>query len=195
MLKSFIYICLKKLGVICSCISATCSSITFFTLKKLSMKKVHWATCSIYVCWAGIPMSLILSVCMATFGSAHQNLSQEVPHLPMDLFYAFISSSLSICAQIWMSKALIYEDATKVAILKTCDVFIACVLQYFFLGILIDYLAIIGSISIVLSTLTIIGFKIMSSRYEDFKLQKSKTESGPEGFKENVFFKVIFFQI
>lgn len=162
-------------------------------MKKLSIRKVHWATCSIYVCWAGIPVSLILSICFTAFGGFHTDPKSELPYLPMDLFYSFVSGSFSICGQIFMAKALIYEDATKVAILKTSDVFIACLLQYFFLGIVMDRLAIIGSVSIVLSTITILAFKIIVNRYEDFK--QDRIERTKEDFKENCCLKMIFFKI
>ena len=87
----------------------------------------------------------------------------------MDLFYSLFSAVLSLGGQILLTLALIYEDPTKLAVLKTTDVFFACLLQYCLLGIVIDYLAVIGSCSILAATLTILSFRYFQDRYEDHK--------------------------
>jgi drug/metabolite transporter (DMT)-like permease len=195
------------IGIGFAFLSAIFTSLIFFTLKKLSFKKVHWATCTIFVCWVGLPIAVVLSIFMSFYGGFHQDISKELDDLPMDIFYSVLSSCFSLSGQIFLTKAMLHEEATKIAITKTIDVFFACVLQYVFLGIVADYLAIVGSCSILLATITIMGFKMVSKKYEDMKQQKQleyedeaarnslESKEGPKRPKENVCLKFVFIKV
>lgn len=172
----------------------------FFTLRKLSNVQIHWATSTIYTCWFGIPMSLIISAVLTHLGLYHQDWENELPMLPMDLFYAFVASFFSCLAQTCMVKAFNYENPTKIAITKTVDVLFACILQYIFLGLIIDSFEIIGSGSILLSTIIILGFKLLDNKYEGYVAQAQETLSTSSAedmateriLKKNFFLKLIF---
>lgn len=179
----------------------------FFTLKKLSFKKVHWATCTIYVCIVGMPLSLALSAFLIYKGLFHKNVAQELDQLPMDVYYSALSSMCSLSGQIFLTKALMHEEATKIAIIKTIDVFFACLLQYFLLGVLVDALAVVGSCSILLATITIMVFKILERKYsirKQNRLEKYQQEcaqsslenrTSPEAPKESLCMRFVFVKL
>jgi len=91
----------------------------------------------------------------------------------MDIFNSIFSAGISLTGQISLTLAFIYEDATKLAVLKTTDVLFACLLQYILLGVVIDYLAVIGSCSILMSTFTILSFRFFQERYESYKVAEA----------------------
>ncbi len=174
---------LKK-GIFFALVCATSTSNVYLILKKLTNAKVHWATSIIYVCWAGLPLSIIISILLVYQGSYHKNFDLERDDFPMDIYYSMLSASFSLGGQILLTLAFFYEDATKLAVLRTTDVFFACLLQYFMLGVVIDYLTIIGSCSILLATFTILSFKIMQDRYDDYKVsQQAKNDTGNSNLK------------
>lgn len=179
-------------------------------MKKLSNKKVHWASTVVYVCWPGIPFSLILSFVLYKYGLYHQDIQSELKDLPMDLYYSVLSALLSLAGQIFLAQAFVYEDATKIAITKTVDVFFTCCLQYFLLGVIIDLFAIVGSCSILSATISILVFKMLENKYADYKDKKVKrqeklkdielTKGGSEGVesrlsKRDYLLKLIFFKL
>jgi len=183
-----------KIGVLFALVSATCTSSVFILLKKLSNAKVHWASSTIYVCWGGLPLSILLSLFLVYQGSYHQNVELELDDLPMDIFYSIFSSGLSLTGQILLTLAFIYEDATKLAVLKTTDVLFACLLQYLLLGVVIDYLAVIGSCSILMSTFTILSYRFFQDRYEDYKVAEA-TDSQNGSAKKSCCLEFIFVKI
>jgi hypothetical protein len=90
--------------------------------------------------------------------------------LPMDIFYSSLSAWISLFGQILLNISLKYEDATKIAIAKTIDVFFSAVLQYLLLNISMDYLNMLGAGSILLGTSFVLIFKIFENKYEVYKM-------------------------
>ena len=156
------------MGVMFSMLGASASSCVYLALKKLCKAKVHWAVTTIYVCWFGVPVALVVSGILMLLGHSHQNFSQERDDLPMDLFYSVCSSLFSICGQVTLNIALKYEDATKISLTKTTDVLFSIVLQYILLGIKIDSLGMLGALSILAGTFCVLSFKILENRYESY---------------------------
>lgn len=159
------------IGIGLSFFSAFAVSCAFCLIKKLCQAKVHWATTSIYVSWFGIPFTLALSIILISTNSSHLDLSVEQKDLPMDVFYSSISALLSLTGQICLNIAFKYEDATRIAVTKTVDVFFSAVLQYFILNIYMDSLNMMGALSILLGTSFVLLYKILESKYyeETFK--------------------------
>jgi drug/metabolite transporter (DMT)-like permease len=153
------------IGICLTFFSAFSGACVFLVLKKLNNSKVHWATNTIFVCWFGVPFSVVLSIILFNFGKAHKNIQEELGHLPMDLFYSVLASMLSIGGQIFLNISLKYEDATKIAITKTVDVFFSFILQYILLSIDADYLSVLGAISILTATFSVLMFRMMEAKY------------------------------
>lgn len=161
------------LGIFLGFLGAFSTSCVFLVLKKLNNSKVHWASNTIFVCWFGWPVSLVLSFILYRVGYSHQNFENEKKDLPMDVFYSIMSSIISIMGQIFLNLCLKYEDATKIAITRTTDVLFSTVLQYFILNILIDLLSAIGAFSIMIGSFVILIFKLFENRYEKYNKRQS----------------------
>lgn len=161
------------LGISFTILSAFLTSSTHLLIKKLNKSKVHWAVNTTSVSWFGIPLSIVMSFLMVKFHYAHSNFEQEKKDLPMDLFYSIIASILSNTGQVLLNISLQYEEAIKIAITRTVDVFFAFVLQFVLLGIIPDYLSVIGAMLIITGTFFILIFKILEFKYEKFKLKQS----------------------
>jgi drug/metabolite transporter (DMT)-like permease len=67
-----------------------------------------------------------------------------------------LSAIFGVFGQVCLNAALIYEEATTVALFKTTDVLLTFLLQFFFLNIRVDLFNIKGSLAIVLGTLIIL---------------------------------------
>ena len=112
----------------------------------------------------------------------HTNFEMEKKDLPMDLFYSGVGAVLSIVGQIFLNISLKYEDATKIAIVKTIDVFFSFTLQYLLLNIKVDLFSLIGAVSIISGTFVILLFKLFELKYEMYKKsQKAKELKTPGG--------------
>lgn len=177
------------IGITLTFLGAFSSSVVFLVIKKLCNSKVHWATSTIFVCWFGLPFSLIISAVLVKFEYFHTDLRQERKDLPMDIFYSVLASLLSVLGQILLNISLKYEDATKIAITKTIDVFFSFVLQFFLLNILIDAMSIVGAVFILAGTFFVLIFKILENRYDNFK-KKQQIENKNQ--MRNFILKLIF---
>ena len=93
----------------------------------------------------------------------------------MDIFYSVCASCLSVVGQIFLNIALLYEDATKIAITKTIDVFFSFILQYILLNIDIDLLGLLGACSILTGTFFVLIFKLLENKYQEY-LKHKKSE-------------------
>jgi drug/metabolite transporter (DMT)-like permease len=106
-------------------------------------------------------------------------LSAEKKDLPMDIFYSTLASFSSLMGQIFLNKSFKYEDATKIAITKTIDVFFSFVLQFFLLDIAVDALSIVGAIAILVGTFFVLLFRLVENKFDDKK--KKELESNENG--------------
>lgn len=157
-----------QFGIVLTLIAAFLVSCTYLVIKKLTMRKVHWATNNIFVSLIGLPLSVVASILFVQFGMSHKNFAQEKKDLPMDLFYSILAALLANVAQIFLNLALQYEDTTKIAITKTTDVFIAFVLQFFLLSIEPDSMSMVGAMFIVLATFFVLAFKLLNVKYDQW---------------------------
>lgn len=129
----------------------------------------------------------------------------------MDVFYSVCASCLSVTGQVFLNISLRYEDATKIAITKTIDVFFSFVLQYLLLNVTTDLLGLLGACSILTGTFFVLIFKLFENKYSDYlkkKSEKNQNETA-NGIKTNeddnqtaktiskksLILKIIFFKI
>ena len=156
-----------KLGIVLIVISALfCGALQIF-IKKLCHHNVHWSVNSIYMAFYGLPLSILASVLLFYFGYSHQNLKEELKVLHIQLFFSGLSALFAISGIVFIIKALTYEDATKISIAKTIDVIISFGLQLIILNITVDFLSVLGSFAIVLSTVIVLGFKLIETKIDD----------------------------
>jgi drug/metabolite transporter (DMT)-like permease len=169
---------------------ALCAAIVTVVLKKLCISKVHFSIPIAYTSYFGFPATFILSTLLFFMGISHKNFQDELKLLPMHFGFVLLAASSGLTAQILFNLALNYEDALIVAILKTFDVFIAFVLQYFFLSIKIDIFSVIGSFSIVLGTVLILIYRL----FEENQAKKSDEHTTRTNKSSQVIFKCLKFK-
>lgn len=157
-----------QFGIVLTLIAAFLVSCTYLVIKKLTIRKVNWATNNIFVSLIGLPLSVISSILFIRFGLAHVNFAAEKKDLPMDLFYSILAALLANVAQIFLNLALQYEDTTKIAITKTTDVFAAFILQFLLLDIKPDLMSILGAFLIILATCFVLVYKLLYLKYEQW---------------------------
>ncbi|RNA11471.1 solute carrier family 35 member G1 [Brachionus plicatilis] len=163
------------IGVSMTFLAAIFTSVIFLILKKLSNSKVHWAYSTICVTWFGLPLSFTLSSVLVLFGFYHKDLSIEQQELPMDIFYSSVAASTSLLGQIFLNIAFKYEDATKIAITKTIDMFFSFLLQYLLLDIMVDSWSIFGAIAILIGTFAVLLFRLFEDKYKNLNIEMENT--------------------
>ncbi len=109
-------------------------------------------------------MSLIISLILVLTGVSHSEFHEELKHLPIHLLYNFTAALIGVVGQCVLNIALKYEDASKLAIVKTIDVFYAFILQYLFLNIEANLLSIIGALTLVSGAFSVLIFKIIDNK-------------------------------
>ncbi|CAF0959453.1 unnamed protein product [Brachionus calyciflorus] len=164
------------MGIAMTFLCSLFTGLVYLVLKKLSNSKVHWSYSTICVSWFGLPLSIALSMTLIQLGYYHQNIGAEKHDLPMDIFYSLIASFLSLLGQILLNISFKYEDATKIAIIRTIDVFFSFLLQYLVLSIPIDTLSIFGAMFILVGTFFILLFRLIESKYEKYKIRRQEVD-------------------
>jgi drug/metabolite transporter (DMT)-like permease len=167
-------------GVTFAIISAFGAGSSRVILKKLCNNKVHFSIATIYASYFGLPLSIMLSVVLTLTGVTHKEFfEKELKHLPKHLLYTTIAAFIGIFAQVLLNLALKYEDATKLGIVKTVDVFFAFILQYFLLNIKVNMFSIIGVLSILLGAVLLLLFKIIEAKLSQMRVKRNivKNES------------------
>jgi drug/metabolite transporter (DMT)-like permease len=152
-------------GLMCMIIAAFLFGVLQVVLKSLCNVKVHWSVSTIYIAYFGLPICVASSVLLIYFGFAHRTFT-NFKALQVNVAFSGASAVMAILGQCSLNIALNYEDATKVSILKTIDVFIAFVLQFFILNIRLDVFSVLGSLAILVGTFLVMAFKGLEASYE-----------------------------
>ncbi|RNA24471.1 melanoma inhibitory activity 3 [Brachionus plicatilis] len=157
------------IGVCIVLSSALCFSITQVSVRKLCLINAHFSVATLYPALIGLPASIIISAVLLATDNSNIDLEQNKDVLLLHLSYAVVGGFFGTACNIIIQYALRYEDATKIAMVKTFGVLFSFILQYLFLDITVDFLGIIGAVIIVSAILFVLGLKIL-----DPKLSKSK---------------------
>jgi drug/metabolite transporter (DMT)-like permease len=161
------------LGIVLSLVSALGNSIVQVMLKKLCIRKVHYSIVTIYVTYVGFPVSAFIIFILSVTGASHSNFKLELNVLPLHIFYTFLAAVFGVLGQVFLNVSMNYEDASKIAIVKSMDLFFTFALQYIVLSTPIDAYSILGSISILSGAVLVLVFKIVSENIIEKKSEKS----------------------
>lgn len=165
------------IGILFGIMAAFFSSLVPIFLKNLSNRKVHYSVSVIYASYLGIPFSLLISLVLHLSDLDKRNFEEfnNSSVIAWQLFYSFISASSGVLSQTMMNISIKYEDASKVALLRSTDLLYTFILQHFFLGIDSNLFSIIGASLIFISTILVLVFKIMekSTSKEADKMQRN----------------------
>ena len=177
------------MGISFGLMAALFSSMVPLFLKNLSNRKVHFSVSVIYAGYFGLPFSLLLSLVLHLSNLENRNFEdyKSSSVIIWQLFYSFVSASSGVLSQIMMNISLKYEDASKVALLRSTDLLYTFILQHFFLGIDSNLFSIIGASLIFISTILVLVFKILQ---KSSKKETDKTIKGGGFIKKIFLFKV-----
>lgn len=85
--------------------------------------------------------------------------------LVIQIVYSVLAGIFGTVGIIFLNRALKYEDATKIGILKTTGVLFSFVLQYVFLGITVDFLGVFGAVCVCAGTISVMAIKLAESSH------------------------------
>lgn len=156
----------RLIGVIFTLVGAFGSAGLHIFVRKLCIHNINYAVTTLYGTFLGLPASIMLSLILALTGTHHTNMKCELKYLAYDIIFGTIGSIFAILGVIMFIISLKYEDATKVAILRTIDVLFSFTLQFVILNINSDLLSILGALAILLGTLLALSFKFFKAKNE-----------------------------
>lgn len=175
------------IGIVAAFLSAFSMGSSKILIRKLSIKKVHYAVMILYTSILGLPVSLIISTFLIMSGTSKWAGKLDMNYLvesdlKWHILYAVGAGIIGAVNNFLMIKSLTYEQPTKVSIVKMSDIIFIFIIQYFFLGLHSNSLKIIGAVLVLLSGLVILLYKIMDEKHE-----KNKAECKP-----NLFSRILF---
>ena len=149
------------IGILIALLAAMCSSVVTIVLKKLSNQNVHYSISTAYSAYFGIPVGLTISIISYSTGIEKMDLSiiNDKVEFLSQIGFSLLSAICGTFSQIFMNISLNYEDASKVSLFRSTDVFFAFILQYFFLNIHSNMLSIIGALLILTGPVLILVYK------------------------------------
>lgn len=144
--------------------SALCFSITQVSVRKLCLMNAHFSVATLYPALIGLPVSLIISFILLATNNSNIDLEKNKDVFLLHLGYAVIGGLFGTACNVTIQYALRFEDATKIAMVKTFGVLFSFILQYIFLDIKVDFLGVIGAVIIVSAILFVLSLKIFDSK-------------------------------
>lgn len=172
---------INKIGILLAILESLGRSSSQVVLKKLAVKKVHYAITNIYTVFTGLPYAIILSLILILTGYSHlfENFQTRSEELLEQTVLLCIVAAVGTCNQIIFNLALKYDDVFKISVIKTADLFFVIILQTIFLDITINWLNLIGVLMIFTSTIIIFTFKYYEEQYLD-EIENSNKASEKE---------------
>lgn len=109
----------RIIGISLALVGAFGTGVIHIIIKKLCLNKIHFGVSTLYGSFLGLPSSILTSFLLIITGANHQNFRCEIKHLPFDIAFGLIGGAISVLAIVLMNISLKFEDATKVAFVRT----------------------------------------------------------------------------
>jgi drug/metabolite transporter (DMT)-like permease len=176
----------QTLGVCLAFIAALSVTVIYILIKKLCNQHIHVSIIMLYGSYFGLPAALLVSIFMHIFNdtvkpSAPQ-FNFDTMELVLQVCLTLLSGVFEVVSQLCTNVALKHEDASKIALVKSSEMFLTSLFQYVFLGIVANGFGLVGGLLIFISMCTVLVHKIFD--------QKFKSEHAKPGlFKQIIFFK------
>jgi drug/metabolite transporter (DMT)-like permease len=176
------------LGVLLVFFSAFFYGSLHIIIKKLCNYKIKWFVVTIYDCYFGLPSALVVSYLIYQFKLFNYDgvdiFAIDTNSMLMQLLYSCLSAFFILAGQVSVNLSLIYENPTKVSIIKAFDTVVAFCLQIIILKIKVDKWSLLGSISILIGVFIVFLFKLL-----DKVLVKKKAKAGKN---KNILLRLYF---
>lgn len=188
-------------GFSISIVAALSFSFVAILLKKLAAQKIHYSLILIFSSYIGLPISVIINLIMLLAGFDKKNpvVYTNAGAMAIQLAFALSSAFCGILSQVLMSLSLEYEDAGKMTLFKSADLFFVFILQYIIVNIKTNMYSQIGAFLIFIGILTIMIFKIFDKRNDKKKSMINQQNANNLNkkitvLKQNFLTKLIFFK-
>jgi drug/metabolite transporter (DMT)-like permease len=142
---------------------AICIGIITLILKKLANVRTHYAVVNMFPAYFGFPSSLIIILILKLNGVYHVNINEEKKLYPLHIVYSICGALSGILGISLFNIGFMYEDATKISIIKTVDVVFSFLLQFLLLNVKIDMLGVLGAFFVLSATFFIIISKLFEN--------------------------------
>ena len=163
------------IGVLLAVAAAISYGFVNIILKKLAMLDTHWSLVSIYIVYFGLPVCAALSLLFWHMGFTHTNSnSQTLAFFAEHAAYSLASGAAVVVGFVALNKAFACDDATKVSIAKTTEVFFSALLQLLILGVHVDVLSMCGSVAIFVAIVLVVMFKLVDDKRSTRAAKKRK---------------------
>lgn len=183
------------LGASSSFLCAFSVSFVNILLRKLAVKKAHYAVVTLYTSVMGLPIALLLSYILMYTGASNlvYNYNHKFNELIWHILFSVIAGIISALNQIISNLSFKYIEASKISLIRASDLFFVYLFQYIFLNVESKILTTIGAVLILSSTLFILIFEILDEKHSK-NLDKHKQSSPKEPKILSCFEKLFFYR-
>lgn len=145
---------------------------------------------TIYASYFGIPVTSLISYVLIQndFAPRDPQLYSTIPSLLEQVGYSVTSALCGTLSQVFINVALRYEDASKVSIYRSTDLFFTYIFQYFLMDISTNLLSAVGAFLIIFGTVLILIYKIAEKRVT------KRTAKAKETNDQNLCTKIFLFK-
>jgi drug/metabolite transporter (DMT)-like permease len=156
------------LGALAALGAAFFSASLAISMKKLCNQNVHFAISTIYASYVGVPFNLAL--CLFSYSTQIESSRDEAYYkdantIMWQVGYVLAAAVCSLTSVVLSNIAMSYEDASKVMIIKTGEIFVTFLMQTIFLDIVANHFSIVGSLLIFCATLSVLLYKMIEEKY------------------------------
>ena len=157
------------IGFLSACTHAIGLATITLLVKKLATNNVHFSVNIFYTSMLGVVISFLVSLTLVLThkSSLLSNIKNRPEDFKLHIFYSALSGLVGTIYMIMFHLSLKYEDAAKVSIIKTSDLFFVFIFQYIILNIKSNVLKVLGGVLIFLSGVSVLAFKVMDERYQE----------------------------
>jgi drug/metabolite transporter (DMT)-like permease len=180
------------LGVGLAFVASVSVTIIYLMIKKLCEKDIHVSVIMLYASYFGVPATLTVSLFMHIFSYEQYKagLRFETSELIFQAGLTILTGFLELASQLCTNVALKHEDASKIALIKSSELFLTNIFQYLFLDIVANLFSKIGGLLIFSSMCMVLLHKIFDKKFNSEK--KTQTECRVKN--QSLFQKVMFFK-
>ena len=158
----------SSIGIILAIMAAISLSLGLINTKKLCMMNTHWSINAIYGSYFAFPVCFTVGLIMWNMGLIRPDGCDPLL-LATHYMFSCLSALSGIVGYIMMTKAFACEDATKISIAKSTDVFFSSLLQFVILGVSMDVWSLSGSVAIFSGISIVLIFKLVDAKRNDSK--------------------------
>ena len=151
------------------------------SMKKLAMLRVHWSLVAIYGSYFGLPTCMAINVYAWTHETGavltRAQLSNEL--IALHCVWSLVSSLAGCVSLVTLNMAFAHEEATKVCIIKTSEIFFSALFQFVILGISVDLLSLSGSAAICAAIVIVMSFRMINGARTTHPLPAAQVSTEP----------------